>query len=62
MLYTIAIQQAAWNVTPSSSNPDINIEYSSAIKEKLSKKGSFASYDKQILSFEKRIKSNHQST
>jgi len=40
--YTIyyTIQQAVWSVTPTS-NPDINIEYSFAIKEKLAQK-SFA--------------------
>jgi len=30
-----AVQQAAWSATPTSSNSEINIEYSPALKEKL---------------------------
>jgi thioredoxin-related protein len=34
----LALYQTAWSATPVSSNSDINIEYLSAIKEKLAEK------------------------
>jgi len=37
-LIVLVQQQMAWSATSTSSNPDINIEYSSAIKEKLIEK------------------------
>jgi hypothetical protein len=35
---SFAVQQAAWSAMPTSNNPDINIEYSCAIQEKLTEK------------------------
>jgi len=36
--FNYAVQQADWSAMPTSSNPNINIEYSSTIKEKLTEK------------------------
>jgi hypothetical protein len=36
--YNNAVQYAAWSATPTSSNLDIDIEYSCAIKEKLAER------------------------
>jgi len=36
--FNYAVQEATWNTRSISSNPDMNIEYSSAIKEKLAEK------------------------
>jgi len=58
MLYNLI-----WNATPTSRNPDINIKYSSAIKEKLAKKNSQVWHDwlTNANSFEKQIKSSCQN-
>jgi len=42
--FNYTIQEATWNAT--TNNLDINIEYSSAVKEKLVKKEKFASLGK----------------
>jgi len=42
-----AVQQAAWSATPTS-NSEIHIEYSSAIKEKIVEKRELPSYGRLI--------------
>jgi len=39
--FNYAIYQAAWTAMPTNSNPDIDIKYSSGIKEKLTEKRKF---------------------
>jgi hypothetical protein len=36
--FNYVVQQTTWSATPTSSNPDVNIEYSCTIKEKLGEK------------------------
>jgi hypothetical protein len=36
--FNCGVQQTIWSAMPISSSPDINVEYTSAIKEKLTKK------------------------
>jgi hypothetical protein len=60
-----AVQQAAWNATAISNNSDINIEYSSTIKEKLGKRKLRKLWQTKrcpLMTKLKQIKSRYQNT